>query len=63
MERLKGELLNEDKNRVGRLEVREDNLRVNWKEYFKDLHNVETEKRVVVNMSGFEGARRSNMFG
>ena len=33
------------------------------REYFEDLYNIETQKKVAVPMCGFEGIRRGNYFG
>ena len=34
-----------------------------WKEYFEDLHNVDTEEWVAVNTCVFDGGRGGNYFG
>ena len=33
-----------------------------WKEYFGDLHNIDTQKQVAVHMCGFDGIRRGGYF-
>ena len=38
----------------------EDVVRRSWKEYFKDLYNIDTQKQVSVHMCGFDGIRRGN---
>ena len=42
--------------------VEEDNVRKTWKEYFQDLYNGDTEKRVLDTICGFEGVKRCNCF-
>ena len=34
-----------------------------WKEYFKDLYNIDTQEQVAVQMCGFDGIWRGNYFG
>ena len=34
-----------------------------WKEYFEDLHNINTQEQVPVLMCGFDGSWRVNYFG
>ena len=45
------------------LTLGEDEIRMIWKEYFKDLHSIDTQEQVAVKMCTFDGARRSNYFG
>ena len=37
-------------------------MRKTWKEYFKDLHNIDTQEEVAIHMCGFDGIRRGNYF-
>ena len=41
----------------------EDEVRRIWKEYFKDLHNIDTQEQVAVHMCNFDGIQRGNDFG
>ena len=41
----------------------EDDVRKTWKKYFEDMHDVDTEKLVTVNMCGFDVAWKGNFFG
>ena len=41
----------------------EDEVRRIWKEYFKDLYNIDTQEEVALHMCGFDGIRRSDYFG
>ena len=43
------------------LEVAE--IRRIWKEYYKNLHNIDTQEQVAVYMCGFDGVRSGNYFG
>ena len=43
---------------TGRGEVRKI-----WKNYFEDLHNIDTQEQFAVNMYGFDGILRGNYFG
>ena len=47
----------------GRLVQGEDEVRMIWKEYFEDLHNIVIQEEVAVRMCGFDGARRGDYFG
>ena len=39
-----------------------EDVREIWKEYFKDLYDVDTEERTAVNIYGFDGSKRGNYF-
>ena len=43
-----------------RLAQVEDGTRKIWKEYFKDLYNIDTQEQVAVSMCGFDGIRKGN---
>ena len=47
----------------GRLAQGEVKVRRNWKDYFEDFYNIDTQERVAVHMCGFDGVRRGNCFG
>ena len=51
----------QQKNR--RLAQEEDEMRRIWKEYFKDLYNVDTQEQVAVYMCSFDGVRKGNYIG
>ena len=34
-----------------------------WKQYFKDLYNVDTQEQVAVHMCSFDGVRKGNYIG
>ena len=36
---------------------------MNWKDYFEDLYNMDTEEQVSIQMGGFGGVQRGNCFG
>ena len=38
-------------------------MRRNWKKYFKDLYNLDTQEEIRVHMCGYDGVRRGNYFG
>ena len=40
-----------------------DEARKIWKEYYKNLYNIDTQEAVAVHMCGFGGIRRGNYFG
>ena len=46
----------------GRLAQREDEVRKFWKEYCKDLYNMDTQQEAAFHMCGFDGIRRDNCF-
>ena len=54
---------NRIKFRTEKIAVGEDKGRQTWKEYFKDLYNVDTEEQITVSMCEPEGARKVNYFG
>ena len=60
---IKVENSNRIKDRNGRLAQRDDKVRRNWKEYFEDLYNIDTQEEVVVHICGFDRIWRSNLFG
>ena len=47
----------------GGLALEEVEVCRNWKEYFEDLCNVDTQKQVAAHICGFDGAQRDNYFG
>ena len=46
----------------GRLAQGEDEARKNWKEYFEDQYDIDTQEEVPVHMCGFDGIQRVNYF-
>ena len=46
----------------GRLALGEDEVQRIWKDYFKDLHNIDTKEKVAVYMCGFNDIQRSEYF-
>ena len=51
------------KDRNRRLAYGDDEIQRVWKEYFEDLHNIDTNEQAVVHMCGFDGIQRGNYFG
>ena len=51
------------KDENGRLTLGKYEVQKFWKEYFEDLHNIDTQKQVAVHMRGFDGIGRGNYFG
>ena len=41
----------------------DDEVRRIWKDYFKNLYNINTQEQVTVYMYGFNGIQRGNYFG
>src|SRR5678815_1288391 len=50
-------------NRDGAFVTDEMDVRGVWKEHFENLHNFGSNEEVIVNVSGFDGARRNMYFG
>ena len=46
----------------GRLAEEENEVGRNWKEYFEDLYNIDTQEQVAVHMCIFDGIQRGNYF-
>ena len=42
----------------GSLAQGEDEVQMCWKNYFEDLHNIDSQEQVVVHMCGFDGIQR-----
>ena len=59
----KGESCSRIKDKNGRLEQGEGEVRRIWKDYFENLYNIDTQEKVAVHMCGFYGIRRGNYFG
>ena len=47
----------------GMLARGEEKMRRIWKEYFKDLYNIDTQEQGAVHMCVFDGIRTGNYFG
>ena len=45
-----------------RLEQEEDEVQRIWREYFKDLYNIDTQEQVAVHICGFDRIRIGNYF-
>ena len=41
---------------------KEDEMQRNWKEYFEDLYNIDTQEQVAVQMCGLDGIQRGKYF-
>src|SRR5678816_1679135 len=50
-------------NRDGAFVTDEMDVRGVWKEHFENLHNINSNDEVIVNVCGFDGARRNRYFG
>ena len=57
----KVESFNGIKDGNGRLAMDEDKVERNWKDYFKDLYNIETQEQLAVHMCGFNGVQRGSL--
>ena len=51
------------KGRNGRLAKGEDEKRRIWKEYLKNMYNIDTQEQVAVHKCGFDVILRGNYFG
>ena len=50
-------------NRNGVFVTDEMDVRGVWKEHFENLHNINSNDEVLVNVCGFDGTRRNRYFG